>query len=401
MGLNHALNQLKELFIESIVEKDQEILILKENLQDAQKIIFEDQQNIEKIKILTRQQAIEAEEREDILEQKLIIQKANLEKEYFGRIEAEYQQFYKKEQDLVFRYSDLESKVHNLEHLLQHQTQVSQDLQQKLDNNSKENQRLIAEIHNYKIDLQNLNKEKKDFKDILKERDRNYESLIKESNDNFQRLQKSLIEKEQKLLLSENTALLYLHKLEKKRNKLFHERQISSESNENLKEIKKTLINMENEWNKEKKQLNDEISALSLKKIQRKKYAKITSLQDEIWSETKEGNKYPFSCLFEKVRGPEISKSKFSQIQNIMDDFIINFVENWENVDLLEEIKEIWEKVQIILNKIEKEQKEVKENLIISEKEILDYKKNFLDLLEKFKEKEKKEKERKKIFNLF
>lgn len=393
-GLTHALSQIKELFVESLVEKDQEILILKENLAEFQRNFQEKEREIAEITHLLRKTAIDAEEREETLRNLNENARKSWENEYFRRVEAEKQRIYAK---LSKKYESLEEKCADLQGKLSRERHIHAENVKQLREISAENENLQAELAKVrKIQKETLGNHREISKRLL-EKEQQFVESFQGKEQEIKELSRVCLEKEQNLLVFVNKSQIFASKYAKWRGKCLEERRNAGLFRDEIAKNRELLVESREKCAKLQEILEETREKLANSRLLRRKSKEIAQtlgeeLQNAGFFEETQGNVGDF---FEKVRGNEVLPSKYAEIRRVFEDFEDVFNENWENALVSEEIRSVKAQIFAILARIQRDFSVLKGNLQEIEREKEEYKRNLREFVKKFEENEKKVHEKK------
>jgi len=399
-SLNQALLQLKDLFIESLVEKDQDINFLKMELEEKERKSFFEENLLEEMKNQNRNQALEFEQKEDFLNKQLESLKNKLEEGFTSKLFEEIHKNEEKERAFFEEYRDLEDKSRLFEEKYKEkQIEIDALLKEKAVLN-KEIEWLNQGIKGFERKIEEIEIiRKNNIFEVIKKENLMKKALEEEKEKNLNK-EKNFMEISKKMMNLETKNQLFLLKDEKKKQKIREERKKNKENmflfKEELEEMRKKQEEITKEWLFEKKELNLEISMLKEEKVQSffKKY-KGNSLGEEFLA-MESSKKTIFTKdpkdLFERIGGKEISKSKISEFEDIVDKFRRNL---WGNEELFEDFEIFIEDLKKILERNVMEIGDLKKKIEENEKGKELYKGQLEEILKKFDEKEEKKKENK------
>lgn len=388
---NHALFQLKELFLESLAEKDQEILQLSENLCDLQRISSEKEHFFQQ---MLRKQAIEADEREESLRKLHETALEAVESQLFRRHSLEIKQIYsnfegfsQKHEALEQRFSQLQREYFEERHKLLQKVAENQELSAK-------NEIFGEEVAKLRVFLKNSQRKLAENCEEFREKEREFLESLSRKDAEMKQCCRKLLENEQNLLLFSNKSQLFAHKLEKKREKCETLREELRKSRENCAESCEKLAQTREILENTRETLKNTRETLkNTRRFRRKTQEKMPNLREELQ------NSQENASFFEKVRGIQVFPSKFREIREVFEEFEASFNENWENCEVSEEIRRNKERILAILEKIQRDFAGIKGNLQEIERERDEYKRNLREFVEKHEENLQKTKESKGVFS--
>ena len=399
------MTQLKDLFIESIVEKDQEINIMSLELHEMQNQAISFENLIEDMKIQMRTQALEYEDKETHLIHEMDRIKTEIEEQFMHKFIEEIKTNEEKEAKIMQEYRELEEKTKEYDSKI-----TEKDLEIK--SFHRENTKLYKEIEGLReniiiyeknIEEMIINRKTMTFEEINKENQ--YKKLLDGEKDKSSLMEKNLLENSKKVMSLEAKIQLLSLKNDKKKQKIREEREKSEEIRRyfesEFETLRKKYTEKENEWNNEKNKLQREIHTLREEKNHyqfRRRRPKEYSLGDEFkaFESYKEIDFKDPKALFERIGGREIAKSKFSEFEDILEKLKENFEGNDE---IIEEFEPFIENLKKVLNKIFRETGDLRKNVeeITKEKEV--YKAQFEEILRKYEENSEKQKNQSSFFN--
>lgn len=401
-SLNHALQQLKDLFIESLVEKDQEIAYLRFDLQELQKNSFHTENSYENIKLELRSQALEMEEKDTQHRKILEDLRRELEEEGLRKLVEEIRINEEKEQGFMNQYRQLEEKFRFFELRVLEKEQEIEELLKEKSFFAEENKELSGKIKFYEIKIEDLETRIKNIGLDYKFKESEFHNTINSLKEQISQMDRNFNETSKKILMFESKSQLFLLKNEKKKKKIKEEREKFDEMINNYKEELKRLSR--NYEEKEKELLNEQSflreelkAAREEKSIQFiRRMTKQTSLKEEFDSINSTPEKIDLKDpknLFERIGGKVVSKNKFIEFNEILERM------RRENEDLIDEFEPYFEDLEKIIKSLEQEMEKLKKNNFETNQEIEKKKEELANLLKKLQLDEKKKEEKNGYFD--
>ena len=396
-SLNHALQQLKDLFIESLVEKDQEIAYLRFDLQEMQRNSFHTENSYENIKLELRSQALDMEEK-DTQHRKILEElRRELEEEGLRKLMEEIRINEEKEQGFMNQYRQLEEKFRCFEQRVLEKEQEIEELRKEKMDFAEEKNELLGKIKFYEIKIEDLENKIKNIGLDNKFKENEFHNTIDSLKEQISQMDKNLNEANKKVLMFESKYQLYLLKNEKKKKKIKEEREKFDEMangyKEELKRLSRKYEEKEKEWLNEQTFLREELKAAREEKsIQfiRRMTTQI-SLKEEFDSINSTPEKLDLKDpknLFERIGGRAVSQNKFIEFNEILERM------RRENEDLIDEFEPYFEDLQKIIKSLEQEMEKLKKNNLETKQEKEKEKEELFNLLKKSQISEKKKEEK-------
>lgn len=392
-SLNHALQQLKDLFIESLVEKDQEIAYLRFDLQEMQKNSFHTENSYENIKIELRSQALEMEEKDTQYRKILEDLRRELEEEGLRKLMEEIRINEEKEQGFMNQYRQLEEKFRCFEQRVLEKEQEIEELIKEKSVFAEEKNEILGKIRFYEIKIEDLENKIKNMGLDHKLKENEFRNTIDSLKEQISHMDKSFNETSKKVLMFESKYQLFLLKNEKKKKKIIEEREKFDEMangyKDELKRLSRNYEEKEKEWLNEQSFLREELKATREEKSIQfiRRMTKQTSLKEELNSINSTPEKIDLKDpknLFERIGGRVVSQNKFIEFNEILERM------RRENEDLIDEFEPYFEDLQKIIKSLEQEMEKLKKNNMETKQE----KEELFNLLKKSQINEKKKEEK-------
>jgi len=384
------------LFIESLVEKDQEIAYLRFDLQEAQRNSFVAENNYENLKVELRSQALELEEKEDVYKKNLEDIKKEMEDNNIQNLIEEIRKNEDKDRDFFNQYRLMEEKMRSFESKVTEKDQEIEDLLKENGKTLMEREKLFEKIKNLEenVEILEIKIKNKKIEDNIKENDfLNQINIINEQNS---QLEKNLIEANKKVMFLETKTQLCILKNEKKKKKIGDEREKSTEMlnsyKDEMNKLHKTYEEKENDWLNEQTLLRNEIKILkeekSVQLFRRRK--KQNSLKDEFQVMNTPPEKIDLNdpkTFFERIGGRAICKNKFVEFDEILERI------KRENDEFIDDFEPYVEDLKKIIKGLEREMEDLKKDNNEINKEKEKFHNDYLEMMKKLEPKPEKQKE--------
>ena len=397
-SLNHALQQLKDLFIESLFEKDQEIAYLRFDLQEMQKNSFHTENSYENIKQELRSQALEMEEKDTQHRKILLDLKKEWEEEGLRKLMEEIRMNEEKEQEFMNQYRQLEEKFRCFEQRVLEKEQEIEELFKENSFLAQEKNELLGKIKFDEIKIEDLENKIKNICLDHKFKENEFHNTIDSLKEQISQMDKHFNEASKKVLMYESKYQLFSLKNEKKKKKIKEEREkfneMANEYKEELQRLSITYKEKEKEWLNEQSFLREELKAAREEKSIQfiRRMTKQTSLKEEFDSINSSPEKIDLKDpknLFERIGGRAVAQNKFIEFNEILERM------RRENEDLIDEFEPYFEDLQKIIKSLEQEMEKLKKNHSETKQE----KEELFNLLKKSQISEKKKEEKNGYFD--
>lgn len=364
-----AFAQLKDLFIESIIEKESEIALSEQALQEAKSSLSLHENALEDLKAQIRSQALEFEAKEQEAFNSFELQLQFMQENYNKTLINELNEKDSKEKVFWEEFHAIEEKYHDLQGVLESYKVEIEALKY-------EKCHLIEKIGGINENIPLMEKKIKDYelkqRILISEYNINEKSLLSDINrqkNEIDDLQRKNSENTKKLLGLESRIQLVTLQNIKKRKKILNEREETEKIMRNTKEsyennikelinrettLKRAFSNLQKDFNDLQKDFSDlkEENSLLCNKSRKNKGAVIeTGLEGE---------------LFERISGKFIEKGKFNEIREILDILKEDYKDLYEEEDirrLVYEIEKDFKKIKKDLDVVLQEKEEYKEKI--------------------------------------